>query len=64
MSENELKAFAKAQLREIQKYRAQLSIQLGRDPLRDRTFNEIAIEWIANNSSRFRSQWEKTVHFV
>lgn len=54
----ERRACARAQLEEIEKYRWYLGEQLGRDPLLDRTHNDICLEWIARHAAAFRAWWE------
>ena len=57
-TEEELRDSARAQIAEIEKYRWCLGVQLGRDPLLDRTKQEICEEWIAKYAAEFRLWWD------
>jgi hypothetical protein len=59
MSE-EMMEILRAQIIEIEKYKWCLGIQLGHDPLDDRTLNEICHEWILLYASGFREYWNQT----
>lgn len=52
------RACARAQILEMEKYRWCLGVQLGRDPLLDRTRDEICAEWIERHAADFRAWWE------
>ncbi len=57
MSRDEMRVFAKRQLEEIDKYKWCLGEQLGHDPLYDRTYDDIACEWISIHGAEFRDTW-------
>jgi hypothetical protein len=57
-TEREIRESALAQRTEMEKYQWCLGVQLGRDPLLDRTQNEIFIEWILLYAADFRAWWE------
>lgn len=59
LSEQELRESARAQLEEIARYQWYLGERLGRDPLLDRTREDIALEWIALYAADFRREWER-----
>jgi hypothetical protein len=59
-TEWKLRESACAQIKEIEKYRWYLGERLGRDPLLDRTKEEICAEWIAKHAAAFRAWWETT----
>lgn len=42
----------------MENYRWNLGTQLCRDPLNDRSINDICIEWITQYAAEFRKQWE------
>jgi len=54
----ELRAAARAQFAEMEKYQWCLGVQLGRDPLLERSKDEIRAEWIAKHAADFRAWWE------
>ncbi len=59
MSREEMRAFAKRQLEEIDKYKWCLGEQLGHDPLYDRSYDQIACEWISLHGAEFRDMWRQ-----
>ena len=50
-------AYLKAQIREIEKYKWCLGVQLKRDPLLDRSYDDICLEWIRLYAAEFRKHW-------
>lgn len=61
MDANQLKAFAQAQIREIEKFKWCLGVNLGHDPLEDLSMNDIASNWIEMHSAQFRKHWQDSV---
>jgi hypothetical protein len=57
MTLEEFKEFMKAQRSEIDKYKWCLGEKLHHDPLIDRTYNDIGIEWINLYAEQFREEW-------
>jgi hypothetical protein len=53
-----LRLLARAQLKEIDIFKWNLGVQLGHDPLLDRSMNEIAEEWITRHGAAFRAWWD------
>ena len=49
--------FLKAQIHEIEKYKWCLGVQLKHDPLLDRSYNDICMEWIRLYAAEFRKNW-------
>ena len=58
-AEKKLRKFLLAQMSEIDKFKWDLGVQLCRDPLEDRTLNQICLEWIDKHAAEFREAWEK-----
>lgn len=58
MSREEMHRYCTMQIAEIEKHKYFLGLKLGYDPLRDRTMNDIAREWIVNYGENFRAYWE------
>lgn len=54
-----LRRFLEDEKEEIEKYRWRLGIQLCRDPLEDRSINDICLEWISKYAAEFRDNWEQ-----
>jgi len=52
---------AARQIQEIDKYKWCLGERIGHDPLHDRSYNEIAQEWIDRYAARFRTDWTRLV---
>jgi hypothetical protein len=50
-------AYLKAQIHEIEKYKWCLGVQLKRDPLLDRSYDDICLEWIRLYAAEFRKHW-------
>ena len=59
MSRQELRQFMAVQLAEINRYVRVLARELGRDPLAERSYNDIACEWIRSYSAQFRRSWDE-----
>lgn len=57
---NQMLEMLQAQIIEIEKYKWCLGIQLGHDPLLDKSLNEICMEWINLYASEYREYWNKT----
>jgi hypothetical protein len=57
-AEAKLRKFLEDEKKEIEKYRWCLGITLCRDPLEDRSINDICIEWISRYAAEFRETWE------
>ena len=53
----DLPEFLQAQYEEVQKYKWYLGERLHRDPLQDRTFDEIYQEWYATYGKEYRKEW-------
>jgi hypothetical protein len=47
------------QLEEIDKYKWYLGEALKRDPLQDRSYDDICMEWIQKHAADFRKWWEE-----
>jgi len=45
------------EIKEIEKYKWYMGEKLRRDPLTDRSMNDIAREWIEQHAAEFRSSW-------
>jgi len=54
-----LKRLLEAEIKEIEKYKWELGVSLCRDPLEDKSINEICLEWICKYAAEFRYQWDK-----
>ena len=59
MSDDEIRRCAEEEIREMEKYKWYLGIQLNHDPLQDRSLNDIYCEWIDKYAADFRKYWEK-----
>ncbi len=57
-SEEEIKKSVEAEIREMEKYKWCLGVQLRHDPLQDRSLNDIYCEWIDKYAADFRRSWE------
>ena len=57
MDNKELKSKMIAEAQEIDKYKWDLGVSLGHDPLNDRTFNDICREWINKYAKAFQIKW-------
>jgi len=57
-SEEEIRKSVEAEIREMEKYKWNLGVQLQHDPLRDRSLNDIYCEWIDKYAADFRKFWE------
>jgi hypothetical protein len=55
----DLQEYVKAQITEMERFKWSLGTQLGYDPLRDRSLNEIYTEWIQKYAAAFRGCWEE-----
>jgi len=55
----DLQEYVKAQITEMERFKWFLGTQLGYDPLRDRSLNEIYTEWIQKYGAAFRGFWEE-----
>jgi hypothetical protein len=49
----------KAQIHEMERFKWFMGEQIGHDPLRDRSINEIYEEWIEKFGASFRVWWEE-----
>ena len=54
----DIRASIEAEIREMEKYKWYLGIQLQHDPLQDRSLNDIYCEWIDKYTADFRKFWE------
>lgn len=50
-------SYLKAQIQEIERYKWCLGVQLKRDPLMDRSYDDICLEWISRHAADFRKHW-------
>jgi hypothetical protein len=57
MSRDELRAFAKAQIQEMERHLCRLQAESGYDPLKEKSLNEICTEWAQRHSAQFRQGW-------
>lgn len=57
MSREELRAFAKAQIQEMEQHLRRLQAESGYDPLSERSLNDIYGEWAQRHSAKFRKTW-------
>ena len=57
MSRDELREFAEAQIREMERHLRRLQAEYGYDPLDEKSLNEICTEWAQRHSARFRQSW-------
>jgi hypothetical protein len=55
---DEVRKSLEAEIREMEKYKWNLGVQLQHDPLRDRSLNDIYCEWIDKYAADFRKFWE------
>jgi SRSO17 transposase len=60
MDSKELKAKMIAEAQEIDKYKWDLGVALGHDPLNDKSLNDIYKDWINKNAAAFQIHWEAT----
>ncbi len=60
-SQAEIRAAVVRQIQEIDRYKWCLGEKLGHDPLRDRSYDEIASEWIQKYAAEFRAGWARRV---
>jgi hypothetical protein len=54
----DIRASIEAEIKEMEKYKWYLGIQLQHDPLQDRSLNDIYCEWIDKYAADFRKFWE------
>jgi hypothetical protein len=59
-SHAELLESLRAEIEEIEKFKWCLGVQLGHDPLLDRSMNDICQEWITKYAADFRKWWQKS----
>jgi hypothetical protein len=57
MLQSAFDAYLRAQIQEIEKYKWCLGVQLKRDPLLDRSYDDICLEWIRLYAAEFRKHW-------
>ena len=55
--QDQFEAYLKAQMQEIDKYKWCLGEKLKHDPLQDRSYDEICMEWIGMYAADFRKNW-------
>ncbi|MBN2188100.1 MAG: hypothetical protein JW699_01500 [Chitinispirillaceae bacterium] len=55
---DEIRKSIEAEIREMEKYKWCLGVQLRHDPLQDRSLNDIYTEWIEKYAAGFRKEWE------
>jgi len=48
-----------AQIAEMERFKWFMGEQMGHDPLRDRSINDIYCEWIVQYGAAFRKWWEE-----
>lgn len=58
-SGEEIQKSIEAEIREMEKYKWCLGVELRHDPLKDRSLNEIYCEWIDKYAAGFRRDWDK-----
>jgi hypothetical protein len=58
MTSEQLLDFLKLEIQEMEKYKWCLGVQIGHDPLNDRSIEEIYCEWINKNGEQFRKKHE------
>ncbi len=58
MDSEQLLKFLELEIKEMEKYKWCLGVELGHDPLNDRTIEEIYCEWIAKYAKDFRQKFE------
>ena len=56
-----LRELFQAEREQIDAFKWLLGVQLGHDPLLDRSMNEIAEEWITKHVVAFRAWWDEQV---
>jgi hypothetical protein len=56
---SDLQECNKAQISEMERFKWFMGEQIGHDPLRDRSINEIYEEWIGKYGAAFRAWWEE-----
>jgi hypothetical protein len=56
-SEDEVSRSLEAEIKEMEKYKWCLGVQLQHDPLQDRSLNDIYTEWIEKYAAGFRKEW-------
>jgi hypothetical protein len=56
-SGEEIRKSVEAEIREMEKYKWNLGVQLQHDPLKDRSLNDIYCEWIDKYAADFRKFW-------
>ncbi|MBN2037120.1 MAG: hypothetical protein JW768_10295 [Chitinispirillaceae bacterium] len=54
----DMRACIEAEIQEMEKYKWCMGVHLQRDPLNDRSLNDIYCEWIDKYASQFRKNWE------
>jgi hypothetical protein len=57
-SGEEVRLSLEAEIREMEKYKWCLGVQLQHDPLQDRSLNDIYTEWIDKYAAEFRKHWQ------
>lgn len=58
----EIQKCIEAEIKEMEKYKWCLGVQLQHDPLQDRSLDEIYCEWIVKYAPAFRDFWEERRH--
>jgi hypothetical protein len=56
--EDDVRRSLEAEIREMEKYKWCLGVQLQHDPLKDRSLNDIYTEWIDKYGEEFRRHWQ------
>jgi len=58
-SEQDLRESAQATWEEFLRHKWRMGVQLGHNPLDDRSVNELFADWIAQHAAGFRQHWEE-----
>jgi hypothetical protein len=56
--DDDIRKSIEAEIKEMEKYKWYLGVQLQHDPLQDRSLNDIYCEWIDKYAADFRKFWE------
>jgi hypothetical protein len=54
---DDIRKSIEAEIREMEKYKWCLGVQLRHDPLQDRSLDDIYTEWIEKYAAQFRKEW-------
>jgi hypothetical protein len=57
-NDDEIRKSIEAEIKEMEKYKWCLGVELRHDPLQDRSLNDIYCEWIDKYAADFRRNWD------